>query len=160
MKSLISDNLTAASSFVSEVRHAPHPLHPLLPLHPPLHILWHRLQVAQTRPVGCSRGQAHCASKRVYLDAGPEVHEGHAHGTLVVPLAGEPLSLLLLLQLIQSLQEDGAKQAGNLLHLRLIGLQGLPEPVQNKMQNTDRYILMYTSYLLELILLLCFSHLL
>lgn len=123
-----SDDLTAAGSFVSEVGHAPHPLGPL---HPLLHIRRHGLEVTQPGPVRHSGGQAHRASKRVDLDPGPEVHEGHAHGAFVVPLVGEPLRLLLLLQVVQSVQEDSAKQLGHLLHLGLIGLQDLPEPVRD-----------------------------
>lgn len=132
-----SDDFIATGSFVSKVRHAPHPLRPLLPIHPFLHILWHGLQVTQTRPIGHGGSQAHCATEWVDLDAGSEVHEGHAHGTFVVPLTGKALSFLLLLQLIQSLQDDGAKQAWHLLHLRLIGLYNLPEPVQNKTQGVS-----------------------
>lgn len=105
-----SHHLTAVSTFISEVGHAPDPLRPLIPVHPFLHVLRHRLEVTQPRPLGRSRGQAHCASKGVDLNPGPEVHEGHAHGTFVVPLAGESLCLLLLPQLVQSLQEDGAEQ--------------------------------------------------
>lgn len=133
---LTSNHLAAAGSLVPEVRHAPHPCGLLLPLHPTLHILWHRLQVAHPGSVRYRRGQAHCAPKRVDPDPGPKVDKGHAHGPLVVPLAGESLSLLLLLQLLQRLQENGAEKAGNLLHFGLVGLHDLPKPWQHK----DRYI--------------------
>lgn len=126
---LPSDNLAAAASFVSEVRHAPHPVGPLRAL---LHILRHRLELVQPHPIGLGGGQAHCAPKRVDLDPRPEVHEGRAHASSVVPLVGEPLRLLLLLQLVQSLQEDGAEQAGHLVHLGLIGLQNFSEPERGR----------------------------
>lgn len=130
--SVPSDRFTAARPFVPEVRRAPHPLCPLLHVQPSLHILWHRLQVTHRRPRRQGWSQARCASKRVDLDAGPEVHEGHAHGRLLVPLTGESLGFLLLLQLIQNFQEKGAKQARHFLHLRLVDLHDLPEPEQQE----------------------------
>lgn len=50
----------------------------------------------------------------------------------MVPLAGESLGFLLLLQLIQNLQEEGTKQAGHLLRLGLVDQHDLPEPEQEE----------------------------
>lgn len=119
----------AAASFIPEVRHAPHPLGPLRGLLPSLHVLRHRFKVTQARPGRRGWRQSGRASEGVDLDAGPEVDQGHARGRLV-PLAGESLGFLLLLQLIQNLQEEGAKQAGHFLHIGLVGLHDLPEPEQ------------------------------
>lgn len=122
-----SDEFTAAS-LVSEVGHAPPPLKFVLPLYPFLHILRDRFEIAHPSPVGHGR-QARRASERVDPDPGLEIH---AHGALVVPLAREPLGLLLLLQVIQSLQEDGAEEAGHLVGLRFIRLDQISEPVWKK----------------------------
>lgn len=116
----------AAASFVSEIRHAPNPLRPLFSLHPLFHILGDGFEVAQPRPVGHGSGEACRASEWVDPDLRPEVH---AHRSLV-PLAGQPLRLLLLLQLIQSLQEDGSEVAGHLVYLWLVGLYNIPKPVK------------------------------
>lgn len=131
-ESVPSDNFIAACPFVPEIRRAPHPLWPLLHIHPSLHVLRHCFQVAHRRPRRQGGSQAHCASKRVDLDAGAEVHEGRARGRLLVPLAGQALGFLLLFQLIQNFPEKGTKQAGHLLHLWLVGLQDLPEPEQEE----------------------------
>lgn len=127
-----SDELTAAS-FVSEVRHAPPPLKFVLPLYPFLHILWHCFEIAHASPVGHS-SQARGASERVDPDPWLEIH---AHGALVVPLARESLGLLLLLQAIQHLHDNGAEKAGDLMGLGFISLNQISEPVWKSAKKSD-----------------------
>lgn len=132
------DSLTGHSSFtvdalVSKLRHAPHPLGLLCCLsHALFNITTHSLNISTFLLWAVTVLQSQGAAERVDPHTWPETEKRQTDGASVVPLLGETLSLLLLLNTLEGFHQHGAEESGDLLHLRLILHQHLSKPENGK----------------------------
>lgn len=119
-------------SLVPNLRHAPHALRFLRCLTKTLlNIPTHSLDIYSIflRAVTVWF-QSQGAAERVDSHARLEAHQRQAYGASVVPLVGQTLSLLLLVNTLKCFQKHRAEESRNLLQLRLILHQHLPEPMK------------------------------
>lgn len=119
-------------SLVSELWHAPHALRFLRCLAKALlNIPTHSLDIYAIFLWAVTVWfQSQGAAERVDPHSRLEAHQRQAYGASVVPLVGQTLSLLLLMNTLKCFHKHRTEESGNLLHLWFILHQHLPKPMK------------------------------